>query len=273
MYTKIWQKSCRSICAIEFHSSSNVTVMGVSGFKIGDQIITDDIIYNVKDAEIIEIRFFQEDGMTSYASIKMRYDDFLKRIPEKSEFDKLGIVIIPADLPEFENVPSLLLCKSCEVKIGRPIGVIGYQFEHKNLALKAGTISALYTNSKGLSYIQYDGTLKPGNSGAPLVDVVNGSVIGVVTNKEAGLTKSYKELMDIIDINLKVLKEHEGKSNLTDVDLIQVLYANQCQIKHITRDFFLNATFSIRYALEIGHIVEYLETKMELDLDMGAYCD
>lgn len=273
MYTKIWQKSCKSVCAIEFYSSSNLKVMGISGFKIGNQIVTDDLIYNVKDAEVVEIRFFLEDGISEFTSRRIEYPLLLSLLPEKSEFDKLGIVIIPIDFPEFDKVPSLLLCKSCEIVIGRSIAVIGYQFEHRNLALKSGIISALFTNNKSLSYIQYDGTLKPGHSGAPLLDIETGNVIGVVTNKELGFTKSFRELMEIIDSNLKVLKEQEGKSDLINVDLVQVLFANQSQIKHITREFFLNATFSIRYALEIGHVVEYLETKMDLDLDVSAFCD
>jgi hypothetical protein len=273
MYTKIWQKSCKSVCAIEFYSASHVKVMGMSGFKIGNQIITDDLIYNVKDAEIIEIRFFDEDGISDFCSLKIGYSELLKLLPEKSDFDNLGIAVFSPDFPEFEKVPSLLLCKSCELKIGRSICAIGYQFEHRNLALKSGIISALFTSNKGLSFIQYDGALRPGHSGAPLLDVATGNVIGVVTNKELGFTKSFRELMEIIDSNLKVLKEQEGKTDKADVDLVQVLYANQSQIKHITREFFLNATFSIRYALEIGHVVEYFETKMELDLDMNSYCD
>jgi hypothetical protein len=273
MYTKIWQKSSKSVCAIDFYSSSNVKLMAISGFKIGNQIVTDDLIYNIKDAEIINIRFFQEDGITVFSTVKFNYSEFLDLLPGKSDFDNLGIVIIPAEFPEFEKVPSLVLCKSCELKIGLPIAVIGYQLEHKNLALKAGIISSLYTNSKGLSFIQYDGTLKPGNSGAPLLDAETGRVIGVVTNREMGISKSYKELMEIIDSNLKILKEHEGKPDAIDVDMAQVLFANQSQIKHIAREFFLNATFSIRYALDIGHVVEYLESKMEMDLDTNAFCD
>lgn len=273
MYTKIWQNSCKSVCSIIFYSLSNVKLMAISGFKIGNQIITDDLIYNVKDADIINIKFFQEDGVTVYSSLKIQYKEFLNLLPDKNEFDNLGIAIIPAEFPEFENVPSLLLCKSCELKIGLSIAVIGYQSEHKNLALKTGIISSFYTNSKGLCFIQYDGTLKPGNSGAPLLDIDTGRVIGIATNREMGLSKSYKELMEIIDTNLKILKEHEGKHDLIDVDMAQVLFANQSQIKHIAREFFLNATFSIRYALDIGHLIEYLESKMEMDLDTSAFCD
>jgi len=247
--------------------------MSISGFKIGNQIVTDDMIYHVKDAEHIEIRFLLDDGATDYATAKLSYSQLLELLPNQREFDKLGICIIPADFPEFEKVPSLTLCKSCDIKIGRTIAVIGYQAEHRNMALKTGIISSHYTNSKGLGFIQYDGTVKPGNSGAPLIDVESGRVIGVVMNKESGFVKSYKELMEITDSNLKVLKEQEGKSNFFDVDLAQVLYANQSQIKHIAKEFFLNATVRVGFALEIEHVLEYLETKMEFDLDAGGSCD
>lgn len=273
MYTKIWQKSCRSVCAVEFYSHSNVKVMSISGFKIGNQIVTDDMIYHVKDAENVEIRFLSEDGATSYATTKLSYAKLLELLPSQSEFDKLGICIIPCDFPEFENVPSLTLCKNCDIKIGRSIAVIGYQVEHRNMALKPGIISSYYTNAKGLGFIQYDGTVKPGNSGAPLIDTETGRVIGVVMNKEMAFVKSYKELMEITDANLKVLKEQEGKSNFFDVDMAQVMYANQSQIKHILKEFFLNATVRVGFALEIEHVLEYLETKLELDLDTSGCCD
>lgn len=247
--------------------------MAISGFRIGNQIISDDMIYNVKDAVRTEIRFFQEDGISVYTSLSIPYYDFLNLLPEKSEFDHLGIVIIPADFPEFANVPSLSFCQSCNPSIGRSIVVTGYQVEHNNLALKTGIISSNYSNSKGLSFIQYDGTVKPGNSGCPLIDVETGTVLGVVMNKEMGFVKSYKELVDIIDSNLAVLKEQEGKSKFFDVDLAQVLSANQNQIKHIAREFFLNATVRVGFALEIGHVIECLDSRMEVDSDKSNSCD
>jgi hypothetical protein len=83
MYTKIWQKSCKSVCAIDFYSVSNVKVMAVSGFKSGNQIVTDDLIYTIKDAEKVEIRFFLEDGVSVYASVKLLYSQLLKSLPQK----------------------------------------------------------------------------------------------------------------------------------------------------------------------------------------------
>ncbi len=273
MYTEIWQKCCRAVCSVNFYSSSNVKVMSISGFKAGSQIITDDMIYQVKDADSVQISFYGDDGVNAYASRKISYAGLLEMLPPKDEFDQLGIVAIPNDFPEFADIPSLNLCKSCELHIGQSIAVIGYQVEHHNMAIKPGIVSSHYKNSKGLSFIQYDGTIKPGNSGAPLLDYQTGYVLGVVQNKEMGFVKSYKELNEIIDTNLKFLKEQEGKANLFEVDLAQVLSANQKQIKHILREFFLNATVRVGFALEISHVVECLESKADLDIDSGCVCD
>ena len=245
----------------------------MSGFKYGNQIITDDKVYNVKDAVRMEIRFFQDDGDTESKSVSMDYSGFLKLLPEKSEFDHLGIAVIPADFDQFRQIPSLCLCKSCDVQIGFPVAIIGYQSEYKNLALKTGIISSFYKNSKGLSFIQFDGTVKPGNSGAPLLHLDTGHVIGVLLHREFNNSKSFKEIMEIIDGNLKVLKELEGKSNFFDVDLAQVLYASQSQIKYMAKEFSQNAIIRAGIALEIGHVSEYMETKMELDADTSSSCD
>lgn len=273
MYKNIWQKSCRSVCSINIISSSNIILLSISGFRFGNQIITDDMIYDVKEAEKILIEFFKEDGNTVYSSLKMDYHEFLKLLPRKREFDRLGFVLIPAEFKEFEKVPSLSLCKSCESQIGMSIAVIGHQIEHNNMAIKTGIISSSFKNSKGHSFIQYDGTVIPGFSGSPLLDASSGDVLGVIMNKEMGFVKSYKELMDIIDLNLKTLKLQEGKTNFLDLDISQVLSANQNQMKHIVKEFFLNATVRVGFALEIGHVVEYLESRMDIDSEQRTFCN
>ena len=267
MFRKLWQNSYRSVCSINIYSSSNIEVLGVTGFKAGNEIITDDAIYTARDADHVSIRFYEGDGITISAQKNLSHKDFISLLPNKNDFDKLGFAIIPGDFPEFAQINGLLFCKSCSSQIGQSIGVIGYQEEHKNLSLKTGFISSNIVNEKGLSYIQYDGTIKPGNSGAPLIDAEYGNVLGVVMNKELALSKSYHEFTKIIDTNLKTLKELEGKVNLFDIDPIQVLVASQSQIKHIARDFFQNATVKIGLALEIDHFMEYLDSRLVIDTE------
>ena len=267
MFRKSWQNSYKSICSINIFSASNIEILGVSGFKVGNQIITDDAIYSARDADHVAIRFYKEDGITVNESKSFEYKEFLSLLPNKNDFDQLGFAIIPVDFEEFRKIDGLILCSACSSQIGQSISVIGYQSEHKNLSLKTGFISSYYVNDKGLNYIQYDGTIKPGNSGAPLIDAEHGNVLGVVMNKELALSKSYHEQIKIFDANLKTLKEIVGKVSICDIDPMQVLLANQSQIKNMAKDFFKNATVKIGLALEIDHFIDYLDSRTIIDLE------
>ena len=267
MFRQLWLNSFKAVCSINFYSSSNIEILGVTGFKVGDQIITDDIVFSVKEANHVSILFYKEDGLAISSSKSFDYNEFLSLLPTKNEFGHLGFAIIPGDFKEFSDITGLTFCRTCQSQIGQSVYVIGYQEEYKNIALKTGFVSSNHVNDKGLSFIQYDGTIKPGNSGAPLIDAEQGTVLGVVMNKELAISKSHRELTKIIDSNLKVLKEVEGKMKLYDVDPFQVLIASQNQIKHISREFFLNATVKMGLALEMNHIIEYLDGGSIVDFD------
>jgi hypothetical protein len=58
-------------------------------------------------------------------------------------------------------------------------------------------------------------------------------------------------MMRIINSNLQVLKEAEGKIDMEDIDPIQVLIANQNQIKHIVVEFFKTTNMRVGYAAEL----------------------
>ena len=272
MFRQLWQNSYKSVCSINFYSTSNIEVSGVSGFKVANQIITDDAVFSAKEASHVSIKFYKEDGLTVSASKSLSYSEFLSLLPQKNDFEHLGFAIVPGDFDEFSEIAGLTLCRTCQSQIGQSVCVIGYQTEYKNMSLKTGFVSSNPVNDKGLSFIQYDGTIKPGNSGAPLIDATYGSVLGVVMNKELAISKSYRELTKIIDSNLKVLKEVEGKMKLYDVDPFQVLVASQNQIKHISREFFLNATVKMGLALEMNHIIEYLDggSIVDFESDQGG---
>jgi len=61
--------------------------------------------------------------------------------------------------------------------IGNPLGLAG--------TVTKGIVSALRSSSSGISYVQIDATLNPGNSGGPLLDSY-GDVLGVTTFKAMG---------------------------------------------------------------------------------------
>jgi hypothetical protein len=273
MFRQIWQKSYKSVCSIHFYTSEHIEVIGVTGFKVSNKILTEDTIYSAKDAVEVNIRFYMEDGIAVSASKSLSYKDFLAIIPPKEDFGHLGFAVIPHEFEEFDGIDNLQLYRSCSTQIGQSVSVIGYQSEHKNLALKSGFISSFHVNDKGLGYIQYDGTIKPGNSGAPLIDSECGNVLGIVMNRELPVAKSYRELNRIIDSNLQVLKEFEGRYNLYEIDPIQVLMASQNQIRHISKEFFMNATVKMGLALEIEHVAEYVDGGGAIDQERDQCSD
>jgi hypothetical protein len=264
MYKHLWIQNHASICSIIIYGSNNAKVRAFSGFKIKDFIVTDDMVCDHKDGKEIEINFYKDDGLTINKSVRLLVSDFIKLLPSKSDFENLGFALIPHVFPQFSDIPELRLCKHCDNPIGISIGIIGYQFEHNNLSMKSGVVSS-FIEDRGRSIIQYDGTIKPGNSGAPLINLNTGSIIGIVNNKLLGIVKSFKEMSSIIDNNLEVLRKFEGRHKLDDMDIVQVLIANQHQVKRLSQEFFKNATVRVGYALEISHLREFVSLKQEVE--------
>ena len=71
-----------------------------------------------------------------------------------------------------------------------------------------------------------------------------------------------------------MLKEAEGKINFQDIDPVQVLIANQNQIKHMAQDFFKTASIMYGFALEINQVSEYIdiaELEKDKDIEVNVY--
>ncbi len=270
MYRDIWKKYHKAVCSIELLGSSGSRIFGLTGFKTGTKIVTDDLLYSMREARDVMITFYREDGMTVASSLKMGYEELMALLPCKEDFENLGFMIIPADFPEFRNTSSLNLYRQCTPALGLEAVSLAYQTEYNNLSIKSALVTSSYRNGGGLTYIQFDGTVRSGSSGGPLIDVVSGTVLGVISRKEMNLMKNYNNLTGIVDNNLKLLKGEEGKWQINDIDPIQVLIANQNQIKHIANELFRNSASRIGFALDIGHLIDYLEGSFEFDFDLNV---
>jgi len=267
MYRKIWKEYHRGVCSINFYGKTNSKILGITGFRTGNMIITDDQIYNQKDVSEIKIRFYEDDGAKVFKELLFSYDEYTKMLPAKSEFDGLGFAFFSLDDEQLEGTIPLELCQNCSSHIGNEALTISYQYDQNNIALNSALISSNVKNERGLSYIEFDGTIRTGISGSPLMDLESGKVVGIVANKELQFVKSYREILRNIDANLKALEAVEGKWFVDDVDPIQVLIVNQFQLKHLAREFFTNFALKAGYALDVNHLREYQESYSEIDLD------
>ena len=273
MYRTIWEKCKSSVCAIDFLSKAGTKITTFTGFKVAGYLVTDDVIDKfAKPAEVV-LRF-EDDGLSSTLSLRMSFKDFLSRKVKTNGRPNPGYVLFDIDLKEFKDVPALKCSKKVDHLIGQPIAVLGYQLDQENLAIKSGIISSLIRPENGFNTIQVDCTIKQGNAGSPLIDAETLEVIGVIGHRLASIARSYHELMRIMNTNLKVLKEAEGKINMEDIDPIQVLIVNQNQIKHMATEFFKSANMRVGFATELCNLAEYCPDQedignidLELNLD------
>jgi hypothetical protein len=205
----------------------------------------------------------KEDGFSHSRTIKMPYIEFTERINRLVEFEGEGYALIEFDHIDTSSIPSIKIELQKNFTIGQQIAVIGYHIDQDNLSLKNGIISSFFILKNEKRFIQFDAAIKQGNSGSPLIDVESGKVIGVAGYGLAAITKSYEAFKKIIEDNLRLLKKSEGKMNILEIDPIQVLIANQNQLKQVSKELYRSATMSFGYAHEISTLSGYIESLNE----------
>ncbi len=274
MYRNVWDQCKSSVCSIEFLSNAGTKIVSFTGFKVKNFLVTDDVIDKfAKPAEVV-IRFTESQSPNS-GCISMSFKELLAVKVKFDEKINPGFALFDIKDKAFQIIPSLKCSKRFNHIIGHPIAVLGYQLEQGNLAIKSGIISSLFKHNDGFNTIQVDCTIKQGNAGSPLICAETGEVIGVIGHRLASIARSYQDMMRIINTNLQVLKEAEGKIDMEDIDPIQVLIASQNQIKHLAREFFKATNMRVGFAAELCDFADYcpdheedissIETETNLD--------
>ena len=268
MYRTVWKKCQNAVCQLNFYSSSGIKIVSMTGFKTNDHfLITDDYVYKIYKASEVCIRFLKDDGFTEEASVRISMSEFKKRIIRNVDGEKSPFAAVNIDFDEFENIHSLNLKNpSDKIEIGQPVALFGYQLDRENLAIKQGIVSSAFIHSNGLKYIQIDSSIKQGNSGSPIINIETCEVIGIIGHRLATVTQSHKRIKQIINNNLAILKKSQGKFNVEDIDPIQVLIANQNQIKHISNEIYKTANMSIGNALDIKYVHELFEEFIDAEV-------
>jgi len=271
MYKTVWKKCQRSVSQLSFYSSAGIKITSMTGFKInGNFLITDDYLFRIYKAVKVKIAFVGGDGYSEAASVEISMNELKKRIFTGLKVEKTPFAAINIDFQEFKNIPSLKLSKTKTIDIGQNIAVMGYQLDRDNLAINSGIISSSFINGNELKYYQVDSSIKQGNSGSPLINVDSGEVIGIIGHKLAAITQSHKRMKQIINNNLAILKKSQGKFNVEEIDPIQVLIANQNQIKHISNEIYKTATMTNGYALDISYVNDLFEEFIDAEVSQSS---
>jgi hypothetical protein len=273
MFTKVWKSCYASVCHLNFINERGASVDTLTGFKVNKFLVTSQHAFYVEKAYKVELSFVGEDANTITASIKIPYSEFIKE-HRIGVFNNHGhYAIFNIDLPDFENIPGLELSEVQNFSIGSQVGVLAFSGSCSNLSLTTGIISSMVVNSQGTRLIQFDGNTMFGNSGAPLIDPISNKVIGIVSRRSTPASHAYQQLMNIISTNLDELKKVESKVKFGDIDPIQVLIANQNQLKHLATNIYKYSVSSISQAVTLDRILSFfnedvnLMTKEEVDTE------
>jgi len=240
---------------------NGIKMNSLTGFRVENYIVTDEYIYKIKKCHEVVFQFVGADGYSPTHSVKILYDELNLRFNHLAEYDNEGYALIDISGLMLDQVPSLIADFSEQGRIGMSIAILGFHGDQDNMSLKTGTISSFLRMENAKRYIQFDASIKQGNSGSPLINIENGNVIGIVGYRLSAFTRSYEAFKEIIEENLRLLRKSEGKMNIMDIDPIQVLIANQNQLKQISREFYRTAMMSYGFAHEIFTLKNYLAAR------------
>jgi len=256
----MWQKTYGAVCNINCFNNNKIKVCSFTGFKINNYLITDATIYTLQNVSEIELRFVSLDGYSTVVSKQISFKEFESRILDGTKDRKSGYAIINIDFSEFSDIPSLNLCSNNKkIEIGTPIFILGYQIDQSNLSIHAGYISSYYLNDNGNKYIQFDASIKPGYSGGPLINAENGDVIGIIGYRLVRSIMAYNSIKDIADSNIRMLEEAIDNLVIKNIDPIQVLIAQENQIKMLAKELYKTSYRSVGFAIEICKVMSEFE--------------
>lgn len=256
MYSNVWKSCHASVCQLNFLNERGVTIDSLTGFKVKNFLVSSQHTFCVEKAHKVEIVFVDADANTVTASMKIPYSEFTKELRIGSSNNCGHYAVFNIDLPDFERIPGLTLSEQRNFVIGSSVASLSFTYGYSNLALKTGVLSSVYSK-EGIRFIQYDGQVSYGNSGAPLIDPNTLEVIGIVTRRNTPAAKAYNQLMEITSTNLTELRRVESSVKFGDIDPIQVLIANQNQLKHLANIIYKHSSNSISHAVMLDSILSF----------------
>ncbi|NHB70103.1 S1 family peptidase [Perlabentimonas gracilis] len=269
MLSNVWTSCHASVCQLNFLNERGVCIDSLTGFKVKNFLVTTQHAFCIEKAHKVQITFVEADANTVAASMKIPYAELIKE-------HRIGVLdnnghyaIFNIDLPEFEKIPSLTLSEQRNYTIGSTVAALGFNFGYSNLAIKSGLISSVFANADGNRFIQFDGQVSYGNSGSPLIDPSTMQVVGIVSRRNTPASNAYHQLKDIIATNLGELKKVETIVRFGDIDPIQVLVANQNQLKLLANIIYKYSSTSVSQAVTLDGIISFFnEDLSDFDFDI-----
>lgn len=223
-------------------------------FKYQDFIITNNHVIQVSEATHVLVSFVGEDCVTVKTSRRFEIHEFQQKLIAGDDEKGWDYAIIDAKNEEFVDIPSLKLSSDNSFPIGKPIVILGFQFNKTNLSMHTGIISSKYVKA-GVNYLQLDASVNQGNSGGPLIDPSSLEVIGIVTRKETGLTKLFHEQLN----GIATYQEMMGDMLYLVGDTpTKAIIEAQHMVKILSKAILRSANVGVGYAYQLNGINKIL---------------
>lgn len=258
MYRNIWNESFPSLCSISFYNANGIKALTVTGFKVDNYIVTEEIIYKENPFDYVMFRFVKSDGYSLSREIKLNYNKFLDRIHSCVKLENEGFALIDISNTPIAELPSLHTASCSRIAIGHPIAILGFHYDRENLTFLQGIISSNVKLEDGKEFLQFNASVRQGFSGSPLINVETGKVVGVVGHRLTTHSKEYDKFKQIIEDNLAMLRPALGEMKAGPIDPVQVLIASQNQLKQLGRELYKSSHSSFGYAHKIDNLSYYL---------------
>ena len=258
MLEEFWKNIYPSICLITHFNSNNEKIGSGTGFKANDFLITNNHVFNCPGSSKIELQFMEEDGHTISKSFEMSYIKWIELIEQGMPESSWDYAIIKFENEDFASISNLQFETGQNHSIGEEIAFCGFQLDQENLSIKKGILSSKYKKA-GVNYLQIDGSVNNGNSGGPLFSVKSKKVIGIVTRKYTGLTKTFDELLQSFDQNVNYLNTVVDYMNISGFRPIEPSIWVQNQLKLTAHEIYRSSNVGIGLAYELSELLKYFE--------------
>lgn len=265
MLSQVWKSCHSSVCNLNFQNERGVSIDTLSGFKVNQSLVTTDHAFYIPKAKKVEISFVDDDANTVVASMKIPYQEFINELRVGVFDNQTGYSIFKLDFPEFREIPSLKLSERMKFQIGSEVAMLAFSSNCPNLSLRKGIISSFFKSQNGTRYFHFDGLSCLGNSGGPVIDPENMQVIGIVSRRNTPASLSHKLLIDIISTNIEELTKIQGAVKFGDIDPVQVLIANQNQVKQLANNLYRYTAMGTTHVVMLDQILSYFNENATLE--------
>ncbi|MEN6501931.1 MAG: trypsin-like peptidase domain-containing protein [Bacteroidales bacterium] len=257
MLSQVWEQCHASVCSLHFINERGMVIDSLSGFKVNSSLITSEYAFYINNAQKVEISFVEGDANTPTATMRIGYNEFINDLRIGYTNNQSDYAVFNINFSEFEKIPGLTLCECRNFQIGKQVATLGFNFGENNLSIKSAVISSAFSSKNGIRCLELDGLTCFGNSGSPVIDPDSMQVIAIISRRSTPAFKSYMELNRCIVSNIEELRKLEGKLKIDTIDPVQVLIANQNQIRLLASNLYKYTATGSSKAIMLDRILSY----------------